>query len=130
MVGAFLRRFEDGRSTALQLSYTRVALGSAFLLAPRLLWRPQMKQPADLEQLVLPLRMAGIRDLSLGLGAVFALRRGAPVRGWLEAAALADAADALLFSRAKTLRPLPRWASAASAATAVVLGSRAARQLS
>jgi hypothetical protein len=35
----------------------------------------------------------GARDLALGLGVVIALDRGAPVRGWLEASALADAGD-------------------------------------
>jgi hypothetical protein len=35
----------------------------------------------------------GGRDLALGLGVVIALDRGAPVRGWLEASALADVGD-------------------------------------
>jgi hypothetical protein len=38
-------------------------------------------------------RMLGGRDVALGLGAVIALDRGAPVRGWLEAGALADGVD-------------------------------------
>jgi peptide-methionine (R)-S-oxide reductase len=37
--------------------------------------------------------MLGGRDVALGLGVVIALDRGAPVRGWLEAGALADSVD-------------------------------------
>jgi len=40
-------------------------------------------------------RMLGGRDLALGLGVVIALDRGAAVRGWLEASALADTIDAV-----------------------------------
>ncbi len=39
------------------------------------------------------MRMLGGRDLVLGLGVVIALDRGAPVRGWLEAGAVADTVD-------------------------------------
>jgi len=38
-------------------------------------------------------RMLGGRDIVLGLGVVIALDRGAPVRGWLEAGAVADTVD-------------------------------------
>jgi hypothetical protein len=38
-------------------------------------------------------RMVGIRDLALGLGTAIAIDKGTPVRGWLEAAAVADAGD-------------------------------------
>ncbi len=39
--------------------------------------------------------MIGGRDIALGLGTVIALDRGAPVRGWIEASALADGVDAV-----------------------------------
>jgi hypothetical protein len=39
------------------------------------------------------IRGFGARDLALGLGVVIAIDRGAPVRGWLEGSALADAGD-------------------------------------
>jgi hypothetical protein len=38
-------------------------------------------------------RMVGARDLGLGLGALIALRRDAPVRGWLEVFVLVDGVD-------------------------------------
>ena len=38
-------------------------------------------------------RALGVRDLVVGLGTAVALDRGAPVRGWLEGAAVADAVD-------------------------------------
>lgn len=52
-------------------------------------------------------RAMGGRDLSLGLGAVLAMRHDAPARGWIEAGALADAADVLATVLA--WRELPRW---------------------
>ena len=122
---------DDATTTGLWLSYGRIGIGTAFLLAPRLLWGRQVKDRTGLENSILPLRMAGARDLTLGVGAVLAARRSsASMRGWLEAAALADGADAVLFSTNRTLRGAPRIASAAVAAGATYVGMRAARRLS
>ncbi len=52
-------------------------------------------------------RAMGGRDLALGLGAVLAMMHDAPARGWIEAGALADAADVLATVLA--WRELPRW---------------------
>ncbi|HMG27580.1 MAG TPA: hypothetical protein VKH36_12285, partial [Acidimicrobiia bacterium] len=55
-------------------------------------------------------RAIGARDLALGFGALLALRRATPARGWFEAAVLTDAADAvatiLVFRQLPRLR---RW---------------------
>ena len=75
-------------------------------------------------------RMVGARDVALGLGAVIAIDRGAPVRGWLEGAALADACDfvASVLGRDR-LTPGAFRATAGIAGVAAALGALLARQL-
>ena len=43
-------------------------------------------------------RLVGARELALGLGALDAARRGAPVSGWVGAMAIADGSDAAVFA--------------------------------
>ena len=45
-------------------------------------------------------RSTGGRDIGLGLGALLAQKHDAPVRGWLEAAMLADVVDAVAIAMA------------------------------
>jgi hypothetical protein len=52
-------------------------------------------------------RSLGSRDIALGLGAILAMDRGAPSRGWLEAGGLADAGD--LLATLIAFRSLPRF---------------------
>jgi hypothetical protein len=70
-----------------------MAFGLAALLAPGAAARVMFGRRADTSGTRLFARMLGGRDLALGLGVVIALDRGAPVRGWLEAGALADGVD-------------------------------------
>jgi hypothetical protein len=80
------------RELALSQARGRIAVGAALVLVPGLgrLWiGPEARRPA----VKLLARALGVRDLALGLGVVIALDRGAPVRGWLEAGALADVVD-------------------------------------
>ena len=66
-------------------------------------------------------RAFGVRDLAIGLGAVIALDRGMPVRGWIEAGVLSDAVDtARACSRAAPSRGirLPAIAIGAGSAAA------------
>jgi hypothetical protein len=69
------------RDAATALARGRIAIGAAALVAPAPGGRVMFG------------RMLGGRDLVLGLGVVIALDRGAPVRGWLEAGAVADTVD-------------------------------------
>jgi hypothetical protein len=65
-------------------------------------------------------RSLGARDVALGLGAVLALRHGAPVRGWVEGGGLADAADT--FGTLLAFGALPRarrWLVLATSAAAM-----------
>lgn len=114
---------------AVFLSRARIAVGVAALIAPRLAGRiiggRQATPPTALFA-----RMLGARDLALGLGTVIALDRGAPVRGWLEASALADACDCIATLLAREhLSPAVIRATAGSAAASTVIGIVMARQL-
>jgi hypothetical protein len=105
----------------------RIIAGSLFLAFPRPLvraWTGTDDPRAN------PLgRALGVRDLALGLGALLAIRRDAPARGWFEAAVLSDTVDAvatlLAFPRLPRLR---RWLILAAATTGASASYLAVRQ--
>ena len=78
---------------ALSQARGRMVVGAALLLAPGWAGRRWIGEPADDPAVKVLTRALGVRDLVIGLGAVIALDRGAPARGWFEAAALSDAVD-------------------------------------
>jgi peptide-methionine (R)-S-oxide reductase len=112
----------DSRSAALALARGRIAVGIIALLAPGLAARAMFGRRGDRPGTRLFARMLGGRDLALGLGVVIALDRGAPVRGWLEAGALADGVD--LAGTLLAREDLP--ASTVSATAAMAGGAAAA----
>jgi hypothetical protein len=83
----------EPRDLAIAQARGRIAVGLAFLAAPSLVGRLWVGGDARRPGARVLGRAFGARDLALGLGVVIALDRGAPVRGWLEASALADASD-------------------------------------
>ena len=84
----------DARRCARWLSYGRIGLGVAALVAPRLPAAPWGgKAESARPSVKLLARGLGGRDIALGLGPVLAFRHQAPARGWIEAGGLADAAD-------------------------------------
>jgi hypothetical protein len=83
----------QARDLALSNARGRMAIGAALVLAPRLAGPMWIGRDADSRAVNVLARGLGARDLALGLGTAVALDRGAPVRGWLEGAALADAVD-------------------------------------
>lgn len=95
----------DEANLALLLARARIAIGVAAVVAPGLAARALSGRSATGIEPPLT-RMLGARDLALGLGTVIALDRGAPVRGWLEAAALSDTADSVasLLARSRLSR--------------------------
>jgi hypothetical protein len=76
------------------MAATRMTVGAALLLVPGPVLRLWLGWEASTPFSRLMARSAGGRDLALGMGTLFALRHQAPLRGWLEAAMLADASDA------------------------------------
>lgn len=104
----------------------RIAIGAGLMLLPRTVLRPWLGRDAMTPGAAFLARGMGGRDIALGLGLLFAVRRGAPVRGWLEAGMLADSSDAV--SSLLVARHLPRgggWILAGAA----VAGAVAGRQL-
>ena len=98
---------EDARRYARWVAGLRVAIGASAVVAPTLVTRlwlgPGARRPTDK-----PLaRSVGGRDVALGIGAILAMDRGAPVRGWLEAGALSDAGD--LLGTLLAFASLPRF---------------------
>ena len=85
----------EARDQALLNARGRMAIGAVMVLAPRLVGPMWIGSDADRRPVKLLARAVGARDVVLGLGLAVALDRGAPVRGWLEGAALADAIDLL-----------------------------------
>jgi hypothetical protein len=81
------------RDAATALARGRIAIGAAALVAPGHGGRVMFGRDGSGTGINTLIRMLGGRDLVLGLGVVIALDRGAPVRGWLEAGAVADTVD-------------------------------------
>ena len=80
-------------TTIQALSAARAALGALLFLVPGAVGRAWLGPAARLPATKVALRSMGARDAVLGAGALLALRRGRPVRGWLEAGAASDLAD-------------------------------------
>lgn len=113
------------------IAWARAGLGTVALVAPGVVARPWIGQEADDPgSAVLGRALAG-RDLALALGLILADRHDQRIRGWVEAAALADLVDAGITLVA--FRNLPRGgrvAVLAAAGGAAVVGLLAARSLS
>jgi len=120
----------EARDLAVGLAGGRIAIGVVSLLAPGLVGRAMMGLHGDAGGTRLLLRVVGARDLTLGIGVLAALDRGAPVRGWLRASAVVDALDAAgaLLARHQ-LRPIVFPAAVSAATGGAVLSGWLAGQL-
>jgi hypothetical protein len=111
--------------------WTRVVFGAWAFLAPgsaAKLWTGETIRGTTA---VMALRGLGARDVALGLGLVIGLKRGAPVRGWLEAGMLSDCGDALSTLLASRKLPAARTLmSSVASGAAIVMGRRLAEALS
>lgn len=102
------------------IALARVAIGVAATVAPYAGARFQFGAAPPAQAMTV--RMLGVRDLGLGLGALLAAGHGsAAVRGWAQAGALADAVDAAAF-----VRMGPRAGVRGPRLTALVAASSAA----
>jgi len=101
---------EDARQAARWLSYARIGLGVAAIVAPTLPARPWIGDDADRPSVKLMARALGARDLALGIGAVLAMNHDAPVRGWVEGGGFADAGDFVAtMLHFRSLPKVTRW---------------------
>src|SRR5687768_14711078 len=82
------------KDLAVSVAGGRIGIGVISLLAPGLVARTMLGADAATGGTSLVFRVVGARDLGLGLGVLLALDRGGPVRGWLQASAVADGIDA------------------------------------
>ncbi|MDQ3896838.1 MAG: hypothetical protein M3326_06240 [Actinomycetota bacterium] len=100
----------DVKATVRAVAIGRIALGASYLVTPGLalkLWPGRAGTTGRDEALLrMMARHTGGRDIGLGVGALLAQKHEAPVRGWLEAAMLADTLDAVSIVFA--FRHLPR----------------------
>lgn len=97
----------EDRDLAEMLGLSRIVLGGATMLAPRRVTRAWTGEHAREAVSLMAVRGLGARDLAIGVGILVALDRNTPVRGWLEASAIADFTDA--FGTVSSWRRLPRW---------------------
>jgi hypothetical protein len=120
----------EGTDLAVSLARGRIAIGVMSLLAPEFVDRTMTGPDGSPGGTRLFARMLGARDLGLGLGVLVALRRGAPVRGWLEASALVDGIDvaACLLAR-HHMRTSVLPVAVGLAAAGALLSAWLARQL-
>lgn len=126
------RSLVDGHPVAVArgIAGARVALGAAMLLAPDAFLRPFVRAGARSSEAVTAWRVAGGRDLAMGVATLLSARRSSPaLRGWVEASALADLTDLYTFGRDSAFHPLARAGSALSAATVAGVGMWTARRL-
>jgi hypothetical protein len=112
----------EARELALSQARGRIAVGAALVLFPGWGGRRWIGEPAGDPAVKLLTRALGVRDLAIGLGAVIALDRGAPARGWLEAGALSDVVDLVATLVAGDAIP----AGARRAVTVIAAGSAVA----
>jgi hypothetical protein len=119
---------DQARQIAEAIAVGRIAIGIVALVAPAVPLRPWVGRDfAWQPRAKLLARSLGARDLALGIGVMLALRHKAPVRGWVEGAALADAGDTLATLLAFPKLPKSgRWLVLASAAGAAAAARFAA----
>jgi hypothetical protein len=109
------------RNVAIAVAAGRVALGAVALVSPAVVARPWVGDDDGPSRAVLG-RALGGRDVALGLGLLSAANHDRHLRGWVEAAALADSADVvatlLAFDRLPRKGRLAVLAAAGGAAAA------------
>ena len=120
----------DDAALAMSVARGRIAIGLAAVVSPRLATRVMSGRRAPAGVAPLFARMLGARDVALGLGTVIALDRGAPVRGWLEGSALADAADCVAALLARdAMSPVAFRATAGLGGASALIGALLSRRL-
>ena len=111
----------DDRQAACWYAATRIGVGLVLVVVPRAMegWVGPAARRPEAKMLT---RIAGARDVALGVGALMALWEGTPARRWLRLGAAVDAADALAslvaLRHLTARRTLPAAALAAGGAAA------------
>jgi hypothetical protein len=106
------------RRYALLLARARASIGLNLLLFPTLSTRLGIGTPTPTSNVAL--RMAGLRDVALGLGAVNEIREGDRGPEWLGWGAVADGVDALVLLATPGLPKRARLGGLLAGAAAIV----------
>lgn len=96
----------------------RLGIGVVTVIAPSLVSKVWLGRGAQDAPARVGMRGLGGREAAIGLGTLLALEHERPVRGWIEAGALADAADAFGVVAQRKSLPAARWTFAAGIAAA------------
>jgi hypothetical protein len=118
------------RAIAAAMSAGRLAVGIAMLVAPNRAAGGWIGSAAGHPAFAPIVRALGTREVAMGTGTLLALKHGRGARGWTEAAALADAGDAVATLLA--WRHLPergRTIVLAAASSAAVTNAVLARRI-
>ena len=108
----------------------RTGVGLVALAVPSVPLRPWIGARSDDPGALALGRALGGRDLALGMGVLMSGRHGQPVRGWVEAGALADLGDAIATLVAFPRLPKNgRWLILAAAAGSAGMAFAAARRI-
>jgi peptide-methionine (R)-S-oxide reductase len=116
------------------LGVTRIVIGIGLLVSPVGLGRGLGIDAETSRRVAWMARVAGGREIALGIGTLQAWRRGDPADGWVIAQAVSDGVDAVAFTASAAkghvgpLRGYGLAAFAASGAISEVLAARALRR--
>ena len=115
------------RRIATFIGFGRLAFGLAMIFRPAAIGRSWLGSDAEGKGGQTAMRAIGVRDAALGLGLLMALRRGRPLRGWVEAGLMADVGDALATAGTFGSLPMPGKAvTLALAGGTALVGARIA----
>ena len=112
-----------------RLSFMRLAIGISLLAAPRLAVKVWTGENDGSSALVLAARGLGAREVALAAGTLAAMENGG-ARRWVEAAVIADTADALsVLGRLPGMAPINRLGQLVGAGGAALLGIKIASSI-
>jgi len=80
------------------LGITRLAIGAGLVIGPAGLGKALGLSEADAKAAGWLARLAGAREIAIGLGTLDAWRSGKAVDGWVAAQGISDASDAIAFA--------------------------------
>jgi hypothetical protein len=78
---------------ARDVAAARIVFGIGFMTMPGWTGRVWIGRDSDRPAVKLLTQAIGARDIAMGLGAIIAMSRDGPARGWFEAISLTDALD-------------------------------------
>lgn len=85
-------------SVVTALGITRLAIGAGLIIGPAGLGKALGLSEADAKAAGWLARLAGAREIAIGLGTLDAWRSGKSVDGWVAAQGISDASDAIAFA--------------------------------